>query len=264
MNSGAGAGESEWVSVGSSVAATYVFDAAANNFNSTLAYYKVNVDSTLFPDGPVQLKVVADTTTFGKLTAMTSSTIANTGIPLCYTTSDLGGQYPLQIGNSYTFTVADCSSDAASIQALYGLYKISSVMFFQETLVGGVLSSKFISTTGTAPFSFQTIQTENMWGKRVTFKAIVKSETRIASQIVYMTSTTMTGKVVQALPTGSPTQMPNTSDRPTPEPSSSPSALPSSQPTPRPSSSPSSQPTPEPSSSPSASPSSQPTPRPSS
>ena len=268
-------GESEWVSVGSSVAATYVFDAAANNFNSSvetsLAYYVVNVNSTLFPDGPVQLKVVADTAAFGELTAMKSSTIANTGIPLCYTTSDQGGQYPLHVGNPYTFTVADCSTDAASIQSLYGIYKISSVSFYKETLARGVLSSKLISSTVTAPFSFQTIQKENMSGKRVTFKAVVKSETRIASKIVYMTSTTMTG-IVQPTPVPSSSPSTSPSSQPTPIPSSlpssslslSPSSLPSSQPSSSPSASPSRQPTPEPSSSPSSSPSSQPTPRPSS
>ena len=192
MNSGAGAGESDWVYVGNSVAATFI------SAETSLAYYTVNVDSTLFPNGPVQLKVVADTATFGKLTAMTSSTIANTGIPLCYTTSDLGGQYPLQIGTSYTFTVADCSIDAASIQALYGIYKISSVSFYKETLVKGVLSSKFISTTDTAPFSFQTSQTVQEKGARVTFKAVVKSNLRASSQTVYTTGATMTGVVVNA------------------------------------------------------------------
>ena len=195
-------GESEWVSVGSSVAATYVFDAAANNFNSSvetsLAYYVVNVNSTLFPDGPVQLKVVADTAAFGELTAMKSSTIANTGIPLCYTTSDQGGQYPLHVGNSYTFTVADCSTDAASIQSLYGIYKISSVSFYKETLAKGVLSSKLISSTVTAPFSFQTSQTVQELGTRVTFKAVVTSNLRTSSQTVFSTSATMTGVVINA------------------------------------------------------------------
>ena len=209
LNPGTGAntgtGESEWIFVGSSVAATYVLNTTALSLKGSvevpLAYYMVNVNSTLFSDGPVQLKVVADTAAFGQLTAMKSATIANKGIPLCYTVSDQQGQYPLHIGRSYTFSVADCSTDAAEIQFLYDMYKIVSVSFYAETLVNGALSSRFISSTGTAPFSFGTTPTEYEKGRIVTFKAVVKSVSRDSSMIVYTTRTTMTGNIVEPLTT---------------------------------------------------------------
>ena len=200
-----GTGKSEWIFVGSSVAATYVFNTTSLHINSSmgssLAYYMVKVDSTSFPDGPVQLKVVADTAVAGELTAVKSATIANTGIPLCYTISDQDGQYPLHIGESHTFTVADCSTDATRLRLLYDKYRVTSVAFYAEVLVNGLSTSKFISKSDTAPYSFQTTTTEYKLGTKVTFKAVVKSESRDLSRTVYMTSTTMTGKVIAPFPT---------------------------------------------------------------
>ena len=265
---------SQWTLVGTTNTSTYAGNASTSG--QLLQYFSINVNSTLFIDGQVQLKVVANTTAAGEITVVKGATVANKGMPLCYTISDEGGHYPLHRGFSYSFTTANCSTDLAIIRNLTSLYLVTSVSYYAETMVDDLLSSKFISTSTAEPFQFTTLPVSYPDGTQVTFKAVVNSISRVLvrrqllTAATFTTSTLFTAVVAHELPTSMPSSQPTSvPTQPSSMPSSQPTAMPSGLPTAQPSglptampTQPTGQPTGQPSSQPSGLPSSQPTSQP--
>ena len=156
-----GTTEYQWVLVGTSTRSTYTYDALVPvtvevSSLALLRYYTVYVDTTQFKNGPVQLKVVTDTTTAGALSSVLGATVSNYGRSLCYSVSDLGGLYGIPQGSYYPLTVQNCSTDAAVNVALMELYTITSVSFYEESVTGNKVTSSRLSTATKVPYSFYT------------------------------------------------------------------------------------------------------------
>ena len=255
-----------WILVGTSARSTYTYDATLpDSFeissNALLQYFTVNVDTTQFKDGAVQLKVVTSTTTAGELSSILGATVANTGRLLCYSVSDLGGQYAVHRGMPLSLTVESCTTDAAVNAGLLAQYTISSVTLFEESVTANKLTSRRISSATTAPYSFTTSGTLLEVGLQVNYRAMVKSVDNM-SGVTYETSAIFSTVLKHSAPTGQPTSQPT--GQPTSVPTSFPSSRPTSVPTSFPSSRPTSFPTSLPTSRPTSCPTSCPTSRPTS
>ena len=219
LRSHVGATEPKWVLVGSTSKATYVYNSsilitAEISASSPLQYFTVYVNSTGFIDGPVQLKVVAKTSTVGTMTLVQGATIANGGRSLCYTTSDEGGLYPMHRGVVYSLALGDCTTDIATNQLLIAAYTITSVSYYEEMVVDNQMTSNLLATSTTEPFGFQTPLISQSTGTQVTYKAVVTSFSKdrrrrsLLGSFAYQTSAIFTAVVLSELASAVPTSAP--------------------------------------------------------
>ena len=69
----------------------------------------------------------------------------------------------------------NCSMDLKTNIALSALYTVTSVSYYQEYLLNNVLTTTFLSTQTTVPYSFKTVPVSLPNKLQVVYKAVVAS-----------------------------------------------------------------------------------------
>eukprot|EP01031_Cornospumella_fuschlensis_P038239 gene38239-46467_t len=242
-------GNYSWYSLGSSVAIAY---------NSTLSICSMRFNSTSYKNGEVELSILSTIQgfTYSKNKVVR---ISNQGRRLCFTESSVQNNFQFMKFYGTIFSTQECT-----LQMFSQGYSIQTVSFYLEYLSDFQVTSRFISSTSSAPYSLSSSTTT--WGtlssqQALTLKAVTRS-IHTQSSIVYDTVATLSGylNVTAPLPTRLPSIIPSIRPTiwPTIEPTEEPSRIPTKKPTTKPSCQPSGQPSVAPTALPSASPSSRP------
>ncbi|RYH21032.1 hypothetical protein EON65_21715, partial [archaeon] len=245
--------------------------ATAISYNSTLSICSVRFNSSLYKNGEVELSV-ASTIQDVLFTKHKAVRINNQGQRLCFVDASIQNTFQFMKFYTTVFSTQDCTLQASSQG-----YTVQSVSFYLEFLSDFQVTSRFISSSTSSPYSLTS--SVATWGTLVSQQALsLKAVTRsihTQSSAIYETVATISGYLNVTMPaptrlpsraptvhpTVTPTKSPTT--LPTFQPSGQPTGQPTLQPTQQPSGRPSSQPSIKPSAQPSSQPSSQPSQQPS-